>query len=262
MIQLLRGVYVPRTARKKSNSNVYHIVLRGINRQVIFNDDEDRKRFIFTLKRYKDKSEYKIFAYCIMSNHVHLLLKAGKEPLETIIRRIAGSFVYWYNSKYERIGNLFQDRFKSEPVEDDNYMLTVMRYIHQNPLKAGMVENIEDYYWSSYNDYQRDNGISDTGFILSIFSKNKKTAIAQFNTFNQKDNKDQCIDIKEPKRKLTDEQLIEMTINNFNIQPAMIKEKCKAEMSLLLRNILLVEGVSTRQLSRVTGISKGVIWRL
>ena len=253
---------MPRVPRKKSGSGVYHIVLRGINRQVIFSNDEDRKRFIFTIKRYKSICEYNIFAYCIMDNHIHLLLKVGKEPLEQIIRRLAGSFVHWYNDKYERIGNLFQDRFKSEPVEDDNYMLTVVRYIHQNPLKAGMVENIEDYYWSSYNDYLNGNGISDTEFILNIFSRNKKSAIAQFINFNQTDNKDQCIEIQAPKRKLTDEQLIEEIINNFDTQPTMIKDKNRDEMSSLLRNILLIEGVTTRQLARVTGISTGIIWRL
>jgi REP element-mobilizing transposase RayT len=73
-----------------------------------------------------------------MGNHVHILLKVGNEPLEQMMRRICGSYVYWYNKKYQRTGNLFQDRFKSETVENDNYFLIVLRYIHQNPLKAGL----------------------------------------------------------------------------------------------------------------------------
>ena len=129
---------MPRKARAKSKTGIYHIILRGINRQKIFNDNEDKKRLLETLLRYKEKSKYQIYAYCLMDNHIHLLLKEGEEPLAQIMRRIGGSYVYWYNHKYERVGNLFQDRFKSEVVEDDTYFLTVLRYIHQNPAKAGI----------------------------------------------------------------------------------------------------------------------------
>ncbi len=106
-------------------------MLRGINRQQIFEDKEDMQRFIETLLRYREQCEYVVYAYCLMGNHVHILLKEGKEDLTLILKRIAGSYVYWYNWKYRRIGHLFQDRFKSEPVDDDGYFLTVLRYIHQ-----------------------------------------------------------------------------------------------------------------------------------
>lgn len=118
---------MPRKAREKSESGIYHIIMRGINRQSIFEDEEDYIKFIQTIQRYKEKSGYKIYAYCLMGNHVHLLLKIDKDPLEQVMRRMYGSYVYWYNHKYQRIGNLFQDRFKSEPVEDDTYFLVVQR---------------------------------------------------------------------------------------------------------------------------------------
>ena len=88
-----------------------------------------------------------------MGNHIHLLIKPEKEPLEQVFKRIGGRYVYWYNVKYQRVGHLFQDRFKSEPVEDDSYFLTVIRYIHQNPVKAGLCKNIKDYKYSSYAEY-------------------------------------------------------------------------------------------------------------
>ena len=88
-----------------------------------------------------------------MSNHIHILLKVEKEDLDLIIKRIAGSYVYWYNWKYYRRGHLFQDRFKSEPVDDEKYFLTVLRYIHQNPVKAGVVDSVDEYEYSSYNEY-------------------------------------------------------------------------------------------------------------
>jgi len=120
---------VPRAARIKSENGIYHIIMRGINRQVLFETDQDCTRFIETLQRYKEICKYKLYAYCLMSNHVHLLIRECEEPLETVMRRICGSYVLWYNKKYDRIGYLFQDRFKSEPVADDIYFLTVLRYI-------------------------------------------------------------------------------------------------------------------------------------
>jgi REP element-mobilizing transposase RayT len=133
---------MPRTARKKSSSGIYHIIMRGINRQSIFEDEEDNRKFLQTLRDFKEKSGYNIYAYCLMVNHIHLLIKEGLEPLEQVMRRLCGSYVYWYNRKYGRIGNLFQDRFKSEPIEDDTYFLTVLRYIHQNPIQAGLLKSI------------------------------------------------------------------------------------------------------------------------
>lgn len=107
---------VPRQARRKSESGIYHIILRGINQQQIFEDEEDSYRFLETLSKYKEQCGYEIYAYCLMGNHIHILLKEGKENLTLVLKRIAGSYVYWYNWKYRRSGHLFQDRFKSEPV--------------------------------------------------------------------------------------------------------------------------------------------------
>lgn len=134
---------MPRTARIKSESGIYHIIMRGINRQILFEDEEDCTKFIQVLQRYKEICEYKLYAYCLMGNHLHLLMMEGKEPLETVMRKICGSYVFWYNKKYSRIGYLFQDRFKSEPVEDEAYLLTVFRYIFQNPLKAGITNKLK-----------------------------------------------------------------------------------------------------------------------
>ena len=153
---------MPRLPRQKSDSGIYHIMLRGINQQVIFEDDEDYFKFVETLENYKAVSGYKVFAYCLMSNHIHLLIKVEKEDLDKIIKRIGGSYVYWYNWKYKRSGHLFQDRFKSEPVEDDTYFLTVIRYIHQNPVKASICSKPENYKFSSYTEYTLGEKIVDT----------------------------------------------------------------------------------------------------
>ncbi|MEW6663022.1 MAG: REP-associated tyrosine transposase [Bacillota bacterium] len=250
---------MPRKARKKSESGIYHIMMRGINRQSIFEDKEDNIKFIQTIQQYKEKSGYEVYAYCLMGNHVHLLLKIGKEPLEQVMRRICGSYVYWYNQKYNRIGNLFQDRFKSEPVEDDTYLLIVQRYIHQNPLKAGLVRSVEQYKWSSFNEYVNGKKVVDVGFTLGIFNKDREEAINSFIHYNSEMNDDACLDMEE-KQRITDEEA-------RNI----IKRVCKLQNSpdlqkldMITRNKCLKElkeeyCLSIRQIERLTGINRGII---
>jgi len=135
---------VSRGAREKSGSGIYHIMLRGINQQDIFEDDEDRQRFIKTLGRVKKETDIEIFAYCLMNNHIHLLIKEKNDEVSKIIKKIGTSYVYYFNWKNERSGHLFQDRYKSEVVESDEYLYTVIRYIHHNPVKAGL-SGLADY---------------------------------------------------------------------------------------------------------------------
>ena len=125
-----------RLARERSNSGIYHVMVRGINRQSLFEDDEDRQRLIQTIGVYKSISNYDLYGYCLMNNHIHLLMRETREPISQAIKRISSSYVHWYNLKYKRCGHLFQERFKSEVVETNAYFLTVLRYIHQNPIKA------------------------------------------------------------------------------------------------------------------------------
>ena len=162
---------MPRAAREKSQSETYHIMLRGINQQQIFEDEEDYQKFIEIIKNYQAICEYKIFAYCLMGNHVHLLMEFKKEPIEQAFKRIGSKYVYWYNVKYQRKGHLFQDRFKSEPVDDDPYFLTVIRYIHQNPVKAGLCKKVEEYKYSSYGEYLNGSKFIDTEYVFSVLPK-------------------------------------------------------------------------------------------
>lgn len=244
---------MPRQARRKSESGIYHIMLRGINKQVIFEDEEDNFKFLETLKKYKAISGYKIFAYCLMSNHVHLLLKVEKEDIDLIIKRVASSYVYWYNWKYKRNGHLFQDRFKSEPVENDSYFLTVVRYIHQNPLKAGVCKSIDGYNFSSYNEYVKKADLVDTDFCLGIIDKE------QFLDFNNEYNEDVCLEIEKDNFRLTDDEAREIifkiskcrTITQFQNLNIDKRDKCL--------KLLRVNGLSIRQISRLTGIGFNVV---
>jgi len=158
-----------RQPRVKSGSGFYHVMLRGVDYGDIFRDDNDREYLVNVLHCKKAKNEFILSAFCFMTNHAHFLIQEKEDDIATIMKRIGISYVGYFNKKYKRIGSLFQDRFKSEPVEDDAYLLAVMRYIHLNPVAANMVKSPEIYTWSSYNDYmtsQKWLRVTDTEHIM------------------------------------------------------------------------------------------------
>ena len=244
---------MPRQARKKSESGIYHIMFRGINRQSIFGDEEDRERLFNTLINYKQQCGYQVYAYCFMDNHIHILLKEGKEELPLVWKRIAGSYVYWYNLKYHRCGHLFQDRFKSEPVETDAYFLTVLRYIHQNPVKAGLCKAAEQYPYSSMREYLDCPILADTDFALSMIAKEQLIA------YHREENEDQCLDVSESPR-LSDEDA-KVLLSQITQCDVVAFQHLDRETKTAYLQKLHQTGVSIRQLSRLTGISKKVIER-
>lgn len=256
---------MPRRARVKSESGIYHIILRGINRQNIFEDEEDNQKFLQAMQRAKEISGYELYAYCFMNNHIHTLLRIVKEPLEQIMRRICGSYVYWYNRKYERIGNLFQDRFKSEPVEKETYFLTVLRYIHQNPYKAGLAKDLGSYVWSSYSIYKNYSGnksqLVDHDFTLKIFHKDMNTAVKTFIEFHKNVNDDTCLEIEDSHRP-TDREADEMIKSLFKITSGHELQKFdKKQRDTYLRQLKSDYNLSIRQIERLTGLNRGIIYR-
>ena len=243
---------MPRRAREKSASGIYHIVLRGINRQPIFEDEEDRLYFLDTLKRYKEKCGYAVYAYCLMDNHIHLLLREGYEELGVVFKRIAGSYVYWYNWKYGRSGHLFQDRFKSEPVEDDSYLLTVVRYIHQNPVKAKICAEPNEYRYSSFNEYLMKPHITDTSFVLSMISEK------EFKRFHAEQNEDVCLELEEGVR-LTDVEAMGIVVETTKCTDiADFQRLDKVTRNRYIKQ-LHTFGLSVRQINRLTGITRKIV---
>lgn len=255
---------MPRKARIKSNSGIYHIIMRGINRQTIFEDEEDYNKFIQTLQRFKEICEYKIYAYCLMGNHLHLLLEEGKEPLETVMRKICGSYVFWYNKKYGRVGNLFQDRYMSEPVEDNGYLLNVTRYIFRNPIKAGIVTNVDNYKWTNYMDYIK--GVkgflqTDIDFILNILHTDRKEAIREFIEYIDRNCDDNCLGIQYKKR-ITDDDARKIIRTHCKVDYALDLQKFEiVKRNLYLKDLKESYGLSIRQIERLTGINRGIIQR-
>ncbi len=131
---------------------IYHVLNRGNNRQAIFAEDNDYLHYLEILKKYKSKFQFKIFAYCLMTNHVHFLIKTSAQgTISSVMKAVTIAHTRHYHHKYNASGHVWQGRFKSPMVSDDEYLLTLMRYIEQNPVRAGIVSRPEEYIFSSYH---------------------------------------------------------------------------------------------------------------
>ena len=240
-----------RQARKKSQTGIYHLMMRGNNKDQIFFDEQDYKKFISILIQCKKISHFEMYAYCIMPNHVHLLLKETDEDISTIMKRIECRFVYWYNAKYHRIGLLFQDRFRSEPIETDEYFLCALKYIHYNPIKAGLAKNCSDYEYESYHWYFENGILIDKDFPLSLMS------IHEFKKFHfQEDDTPSFIDVVESRHHITDEEAATLICEITKCQtPESFGALDKSVQKQYLKQ-LKEAGISIRQLTKLLNVTK------
>jgi len=156
--------------RQRSASGFYHLFQRGVNLFDIFEDDIDRKFYLNRMQRYALDADVEIHAWCLMSNHVHLLLRASLENLSSFMRRLGSVFARRFNSRHGRTGPLFECRFGSVCVETDAQLLAVLRYIHRNPFYHDETALFGDYRWSSYSEYTSGEPVTcELGFVFSLF---------------------------------------------------------------------------------------------
>ncbi len=240
-------------------------MVRGNNRQVIFYDEDDRQKYLEKLERAKKRSGCEVYGYCLMGNHVHLLIKESKEDIGNIMKRIGASYAMWYNLKYKRVGHVFQDRYKSECVEDDSYLLAVVRYIHHNPQKAGLVKKPEDYRWSSCNVYYGKKefppNLTNTDLVLGLFSGDEEARKQQFQEFVEQDNDDQFLE-DQWHEKANDEDVrkaIERLLKGAPISSLQGMERNQRDQ--ILHQIKEIEGSTIRQIARIIGIGYNIIIR-
>ena len=261
---------MPRKARIKSTTGIYHVMLRGLNGQDLFHKDED---YLFFQKRLLQLSHPKdvrgepmtpfchIYAYCLMTNHVHLLLRTTGKDLSEVVKSLAVSYARYYNQVFSRRGYLFQDRFRSEPVEDFNYLITLFRYIHQNPLKAGLVRDVDLYRWSSWQEYSSASGctssICEKSFILDQVDLNQILALVK-QPLEDKD----CFKLEENDPPSDDDvrQMLSERLKG-GLKPECMNDLPKNERNEILLSVLQ-KGAGIRQLRRITGIGFKVIQKL
>src|SRR5919108_3716556 len=144
---------MPRTARIDIPGILYHVIVRGIERRVIFMDDSDRESFTARLARLLEQTGTDCLAWALMDNHFHLLLRTGPTRLSTFMRSLLTGYAVTFNLRHGRVGHLFQNRYKSIVCEEEPYLLELVRYIHLNPLRAGAVRDMEElgrYPWCGH----------------------------------------------------------------------------------------------------------------
>ena len=232
-------------------------MLRGINRQNIFEEDEDRFRFMTVLARCRESSGFRLHSFALMTNHVHLLIEPADEPLERIFKRIGTSYAVWYNRKYVRAGHLFQDRFRSEPVGTDQYYKTVLRYIIRNPLKAGLVSCLDDYRWSSYMAYKKGKGVlTDTEYAISLFGS-QNTLIE----YLMQDNEDSVMDESDHDWRLRDDSAKEIMKRITQCASVSDFQKLDFPIQKEYAGQLYLKRLSMGQIARLTGMSKTTVYR-
>lgn len=174
-----------RQLRIEYEGALYHVTSRGNLRGEVFWDDKDRKRFKTILERTKERYGYLLHGYVFMSNHYHLLIETPRANIKQIMQNINTSYAVFINRKYGRSGHLFQGRYKAFIVDKERYLLALGRYIHLNPVRAGVVRRPEDFEWSSYRDYigSRDDGLVDRYETLGLFSKRRDIAMGRYREF-------------------------------------------------------------------------------
>lgn len=179
---------MPRKARLDITGALHHIMVRGINKTAIFEDEQDMSRFIERLGQNVTEGKCKIYAWVVMSNHVHILFKSGKDGISSVMRKLLTWYAQYYNRRHNRTGHLFENRYKSILCEEDKYLLALVRYIHLNPLRAQIVKTIEEldgYYWSGHRDLigKAKNPWMDSEYILFQFGSTRWKAINAYRKF-------------------------------------------------------------------------------
>lgn len=173
-----------RKPRIEYEGAMYHVIHRGNNREYIFEKPEDKQFLLDKINEIKKSMALVILGYVIMSNHYHLLLKTDKTPLSVVMHRINNAYSRYYNKKYKQTGHVFEGRYKATLIMDDKYLLSALRYIHNNPVRAGMVQQMADYPWSSDNDYRNNfNYFVDIDLALNVLSENRQAAIKKYVEF-------------------------------------------------------------------------------
>lgn len=248
-----------RTARKYSMSNVYHIILRGIDRQDIFYEDIDRYVFKNQLKTVKNDFKYEIYSYCLMNNHVHLVIRVNQDNLSDSMKSLTVRYSMYFNKKYDRTGHMFENRFKSKNVETKEYFLELCRYVHRNPEKA-LIERTDRYKWSSYQEYIGKNDLINKKVLLHYFDDDINKFI-QFMNESKYDNKKYLE--YEIINRISDDELMKLIIEFNSLKDiSEISDFNKKGRDKLIKDIKDMEISNITQVSRVTKICRNVVKRL
>ena len=182
---------MPRKARIDAPGALHHIICRGIERTKIFRDDTDRDNFVDRLDRVVSETHTACYAWALIPNHFHLLLKTGQVPIATVMRRLLTGYAISFNRRHRRTGHLFQNRYKSVLCQEDSYLRELVRYIHLNPLRVKLVDSMRQLDWYKYCGHgfllgKRKNNWQDADYVLKLFGKHRSSAQKHYREFVEK----------------------------------------------------------------------------
>jgi REP element-mobilizing transposase RayT len=240
---------MPRPPRIEFSGAFYHVTVRGNNKQYIFLDDHDRLKYLELLERYKKHHEFIIYAYTLMNNHVHLLIETLGSPLSKIMQVINFTYTGHFNRKYDKVGHLFQGRYKACLCDRDEYLLALVRYIHLNPIRSKLVNNPDNYRWSSHRAYMGySNSLVDAERILRMFSDEPSHARKLYHDFiagpiKSKENENifEVVD----KQILGDERFIEKVEEKVEVLKKPLK---RPSLKKIFSSVTEVTGVSREEM--------------
>lgn len=242
-----------RTARENSESGVYHVIIKGDGGMDIFHDDRDRFAFLATLDDLLIESRISLFAWCLMSNHVHLLIEDPGQQMGRFMQRLCTSYAKRFNTIAGRTGSVFQDRYFSVPIKTEEQLIRCVLYIHDNPLK-GMGIHPKYYFWCSYREYIGTPERIAPDLVLSLLDGadgfKAATGDMRLKTYYVKQGS-----------KVADDEL-DCAVRSVlgDMDPATIKNKPKAERTRLIK-ALKAAGLTFKQIQRKTGMGEKTIMR-
>lgn len=241
------------TRRARESGEFLHIIMRGIGRQILFEDDADRQKYLLLLEKYRTANIISLLAYCLMENHIHLLLRDSEGNISGFMKQMGVSYAQYYNRKYERVGHLFQDRYKSEVVDEEEYLLTAFRYILNNPVKAGMC-SADEYAWSSYQEYGKQSALTDTKLFGELIGDKKALKL-----FLSEENNLSCMEAEEIKH--DDAWALEVVKRILQVESGSQLQKFERKKRNEALRMLKDQGLTVRQIERLTGINRGIVQR-
>lgn len=173
-----------RSHRIEFEGATYHVIARGNNKECIFEEQKDKEYLLKLFKDIKQGMGFKVYAYVIMNNHYHFVIQIMDQPLYKIMHHIHNKYSKYYNNQYERVGHVFQGRYKALLIQDERYLLSVVRYVHHNPIKANICNKTDQYRWSSDIFYRKNlNDFADIDVVLNVLSTDRRQALGQYREY-------------------------------------------------------------------------------
>lgn len=253
---------------------LYHVIVRGNNRAYIFRNKENKAAYKKIVTKYKKRYRFQLYAYCLMDNHAHLLIEVADIPLSKIMQGIQQVFTQHYNRKNKTTGHVFEQRYKSFLCDKDAYLLSLIRYIHQNPVRSKLIGTL-NYPWSSHQEYISNPELADVNFPLSLFDAHKKKAIKSYLTFMDER---ETIEVKsmireeesemekkiEERFKITEEALIEIIEKVTETNMDKIKGNTKSKRisdirKLYIKNLKKYTDVTNKEVADLLEIGSSTV---